>query len=235
MSSLLSLMTSENPNIGIFEALDTYKTPKDKYVPPEILEMQKKDNVKLRNNLFRQSIQDNVIPKDHVNYLKALKADGFEPRVIYDIGSCLLHWTKEARKIWPDAKIIAFDASTSVEFLYNKTQVDGYNIGVLTDEDDKELTFYQHDAYQGGNSYYKEIGSKNSSTLFNKHTAYTRRGMTLDTIVAEREFPLPDLIKIDVQGAEKDVVGGGIKTLQNCKHLIVEMQREQYNERSAAC
>jgi len=83
---------------------------------------------------------------------------------------------------------------------------------------------------QTGNSYYKEIGGKNSSTLFNKHTSYKRRGMTLDTIVTEREFPLPDLVKIDVQGAEKDVVEGGVKTILNCKHLIVEMQREQYNE-----
>ena len=230
MSSLLSLMTSKNPNAGIFEALDTYKTPEDKYVPPEILEMQKKDNVKLRNNLFRQSLEENVIPEDHIKYLKSLKANGFEPRVIYDIGSCILHWSKEARKIWPDAKIIAFDASTSVEFLYNKKHVDDYSIGILTNEDDKELTFYQHDAVQTGNSYYKEIGGKNSSTLFNKHTSYKRRGMTLDTIVTEREFPLPDLVKIDVQGAEKDVVEGGVKTILNCKHLIVEMQREQYNE-----
>ena len=230
MSSLLSLMTSKNPNAGIFEALDTYKTPEDKYVPPEILEMQKKDNAKLRNNLFRQSLEENVIPGDHVNYLKSLKANGFEPRVIYDIGSCILHWSKEARKIWPDAKIIAFDASTSVEFLYSKKHVDDYSIGILTNEDDKELTFYQHDALQTGNSYYKEIGSKNSSALFNKHTAYKRRGMTLDTIVAERELPLPDLVKIDVQGAEKDVVEGGVKTILNCKHLIVEMQRKQYNE-----
>ncbi len=52
MSSLLSLMTSSNPNVGIFEALDTYKTPEDTFVPPEILEMKKKDNVKLRNSLL---------------------------------------------------------------------------------------------------------------------------------------------------------------------------------------
>jgi len=223
-------MTSKNPNAGIFEALDTYKTPEDKYVPPEILEMQKKDNVKLRNNLFRQSLEENVIPEDHIKYLKSLKANGFEPSVIYDIGSCILHWSKEARKIWPNAKIIAFDASTTVEFLYNKKHVDDYSIGILTNEDDKELTFYQHDVLQTGNSYYKEIGGKNSSTLFNKHTSYKRRGMTLDTIVTEREFPLPDLVKIDIQGAEKDVVEGGVKTILNCKHLIVEMQREQYNE-----
>ena len=230
MSSLLSLMTSKNPNSGIFKALDTYKTSKDTYVPPEILEMKKKDNVKLRNHLFHQSLIENIIPENHVNYLKSLKDDGFEPKVIYDIGSCVLHWSKVARKIWPDAKIIAFDASTTVEFLYNKKHVDEYSIGILTDENDKEITFYQHDIHQGGNSYYKEVGGRDSSTLFNKNTANKRIGMTLDTIVSESEFPLPDLVKIDVQGAEKDVVKGGINTIKNCQHLIVEMQSEQYNE-----
>jgi len=229
MSNLLSLMTSKNPNAGIFEALDTYKTPKDTFVPPEILEMREKENVNLRNHLFRQSLLESI-PEDHVNYLKSLKDSGFEPTIIYDIGACVLHWSKVARKIWPNAIILAFDASTSVEFLYNKKHVDDYSIGVLTDEDDKELTFYQHDIHQGGNSYYKEIGAKHSSLLFNKNTAYKRTGMTLDTIVSKRDFPLPDLVKIDVQGAEKDIIKGGVNTIKNCKHLIVEMQREQYNE-----
>ena len=37
MSTLLSLMTSSKPNAGIFEALDTYKTPEDKYVDREYI------------------------------------------------------------------------------------------------------------------------------------------------------------------------------------------------------
>jgi hypothetical protein len=45
-----------------------------------------------------------------------------------------------------------------------------------------------------------------------------------------REFPLPDLVKIDVQGSEQDVIQGGIKTLANANHLIVEMQKVEYNK-----
>ena len=30
-----------------------------------------------------------TMPKDHVSYLKRLKESGFEPKVIYDIGSCV--------------------------------------------------------------------------------------------------------------------------------------------------
>jgi len=54
--------------------------------------------------------------------------------------------------------------------------------------------------------------------------------MTLDTIVKNRGFPLPDLVKIDVQGAEKDIISGGINTLSSAKHLICEMQHTNYND-----
>jgi hypothetical protein len=47
--------------------------------------------------------------------------------------------------------------------------------------------------------------------------------------VEERGYPLPDLIKIDVQGAEFLVLAGANKTLQNCKDIIIEMQHEEYN------
>jgi hypothetical protein len=52
---------------------------------------------------------------------------------------------------------------------------------------------------------------------------------SLDDIVEELGYPLPDLIKIDVQGAEFLVLAGAEKTLQNCKDIIIEMQHEEYN------
>ena len=58
------------------------------------------------------------IPEKHIKYLHDLKAAGFEPSVIYDIGANVLHWTKNAEKIWPNAKIILFDAYKPCQFLY---------------------------------------------------------------------------------------------------------------------
>ena len=45
------------------------------------------------------------MPQNHVNYLVKLKNEGFEPKVIYDIGSCVLHWTNVAKKIMASRKI----------------------------------------------------------------------------------------------------------------------------------
>ncbi len=167
-------------------------------------------------------LQNFRIPQDHEKYLLKLKASGFEPKVIYDIGCCVRHWTTLAESIWPNAKYILFDAFDKAEFLYQNYD---YHLGVLGNENDKIVKFYQNDYCPTGNSYYKE----NNDSVFPEHIYKEYKMMTLDTIVAQRNFPLPDFIKIDVQGSEKDVLAGAIQTIKSSQHMIVEMQNVDYN------
>lgn len=166
------------------------------------------------------------LPFNHINYLQNLKAQGFEPKVIYDIGSCVLHWTKEAKKLWPDAKYILFDAFSPAEFLYKDYD---YYVGVLSDEDDKLVKFYQNDYYPGGNSYYREIGC-NHSNFFPEDKYIEKHAKTINTIVKEKGFPLPDFVKIDVQGAEVDIIRGGVDVFKNASRMVVELQHTEYNQ-----
>lgn len=167
------------------------------------------------------------IPQDHINYLTKLKEGGFEPRVIYDIGACVLHWTRVAQSLWPKAEVIAFDGFDKPEFMYKEAGL-RYHIGVLSDKEDF-VSFYQNDFYPGGNSYYREVGHPDSHTLFADSTVRLVPTYCLDNVVEKMGFPLPDLVKIDVQGAELDIIKGGLSTIKNAKHLIVEMQHTDYN------
>jgi FkbM family methyltransferase len=168
-------------------------------------------------------VQKNVsIPINHIKYLEQLKNSGFEPKVIYDIGSCCLHWTREARRLWTDAKFILFDAFEHVEFLYKDYD---YHIGVLGNEDGKVVKFYQNNYWFGGNSYYKE----NNDVIFPEKQFVMKTMSTLDTVVHKNNFPYPDLIKIDTQGAERDIIAGGLSCLGHASRLIVEMQDIDYN------
>jgi FkbM family methyltransferase len=163
------------------------------------------------------------LPKEHVAYLQRLRRQGFRPKVIYDIGSCLLHWTTPAQEIWPEAEIVLFDAFEPAAFLYGGRR---HWIGVLSDQDGREVRFWQNDRQPGGNSYYREGGPVE---VFPVDASTPRRARTLDAVVAALGLPPPDLVKIDVQGAEKDVIAGGSATLAHATHLIVEMQRVPYN------
>jgi FkbM family methyltransferase len=180
---------------------------------------------------LRELGSQRLIPKDHVDYLAALKAQGFEPRVIYDIGACVLHWTNESRRIWPNAETVAFEAMDSSEFLY-KEQGLKYFMGALSDVTGKEVEFYQNDWHPGGNSYYKENAEVNPEApqYFNEKHKRVLKTATLDAVVRLKQFPLPELIKMDVQGAELDVIKGASQVLQTVKHVILELQSVEYNK-----
>jgi len=180
---------------------------------------------------LRELGSQRLIPKDHVDYLTALKAQGFEPQVIYDIGACVLHWTNESQRIWPNAETVAFEAMDSSEFLY-KEQGLKYHIGVLSNETGNTVDFYQNDWHPGGNSYYRENEVVNPEALnyFNDQHKRILKTVTLNAVVNLKQFPLPDLIKMDVQGAELDVLQGASEVLKTTKHVILELQAVEYNK-----
>jgi hypothetical protein len=94
------------------------------------------------------------------------------------------------------------------------------------DIDDKEIIFYKNDFEPGGNSYYRENSALSN---FDSFEATVRKTITIDSVVKEKNYPKPDLVKIDVQGCEIDILNGMKVTLESCKNLIVELQHNQYN------
>jgi FkbM family methyltransferase len=175
--------------------------------------------IELHNTLF--------MPKNHIDFLQKLSID-FKPKVIYDIGSNVLAWTREAKKIWNNSEIIAFDILKEAEFLYKEHNVK-YHIGVLSKEDNLSVKFYENKEHPTGNSYYKEIGHSKSNEIYPEDAFTEYNAMTLLSVVKNNKFKLPDLIKMDVQGAELDIIKGGLDIINNAKYLIVELQDTQYN------
>jgi FkbM family methyltransferase len=186
-----------------------------------------------KKNVKRKDLEDHLInlaltvsiPKEHVSFLQKLKNQNIYPKVIYDIGSNVLHWTTEASKIW-DAKIILFEAMKECEFMYKNYD---YFLGILSKEDGEDVKWYQNEYFPGGNSYYKEIGHENSQKLYPENSYELRKTFKLDTVVKEKGYPYPDLIKIDTQGSEIDILKGATEVLKHVKYMIIELQHTEYN------
>lgn len=172
-----------------------------------------------------------LLPQTHLSYLEGLRQTGYTPTVIYDIGSCVMHWTNEALRIWPNAHYVLFEAMPSVEFLYRERGIRDYHIGVLASESGKTVEFWQNDYHPGGNSYYKENVAINPEVpeYFNERHLRRYTTKTLAEVVGQRQFPLPDLVKMDVQGAEMDIVRGAENIIKHARHVILELQKVEYN------
>ena len=174
--------------------------------------------VEEKTHLEKIAEQD-LLPRVHADYLKTMNID---PKVIYDIGACVQHWTRKAKEVWPDASYYLLDAAQSVQpFIKDETHA----IAVLSDVDGKLVDFYEDRDNPGGNSYYKE-----TTGAFDDSHKTKRMTITLDTLVQQNEWKLPELIKIDAQGAELDILMGSKQSLTNCKDIILEAQHVEYNE-----
>jgi len=176
---------------------------------------------------YRELHKSISIPQGHIDYLKAID---YTPKVAYDIGAAVLHWTKEAKKIWPSTEIVCFEGLQEVEDFFQETDFQ-YVIELLGDKDGREVEYFYHPNYIGGNSYYRENVefSPAAADIYKDSNKQVRKLKTVDTIVKERNLPLPDLVKIDTQGSEIDILNGMTETLKSVKHLIVELQHVQYN------
>lgn len=171
------------------------------------------------------------MPQEHKQYLNHMRNQNINPKVVYDIGASTLHWYDCARSIWPNAEYIAFDAMDECGQLYSEAGIK-HAINLLSDQDNKILDFYENKENPAGNSYYRENVqySPAAAFLYDDSHKVKKYAKTLDTIIEEKNFPLPDLMKLDIQGAEIDVLKGAQQALTHCRDLIVEIQEVEYNK-----
>jgi FkbM family methyltransferase len=159
--------------------------------------------------------------------LERLKNLGFAPSTIYDIGAFHGDWTKEARHIFPSAKYVMFEANADNKPALEATG-EKFVMAVLSDTDGVAKNLYlPKQTIATGVSLYREKTVHYSDDLVKIVPVTTRR---LDVLAKEHKLPSPDFIKLDVQGAELDVLAGAGDLLRNCVGLMAEMSVLAYND-----
>lgn len=175
--------------------------------------------LKLIKKLFPHSFKNTI--KDHLGVpslrwaLKNLKKAGYNPKVVYDIGAYEGYWTREFLEVFHGAEVYMFEAQTKKE-KYLKNVTDSipnthYAIALLGAQDGTEVQFVE-----------AETGShvvKNDTEI----SKWNRKTSTLDCLYENNKWPLPDFLKLDVQGFELEVLKGGAKTLQAAEFCLLEI------------
>lgn len=150
--------------------------------------------------------------------LRTLRDLGFEPRVCVDIGAYEGTWTRMCRSIFPNAEVLMLEPLESKAFGLEKVAREfapavRYRRALLTARDGDEVTFY---AMETGSSVFPETSPYSRAEV-------STTTCTLDTILAEQDMRQVDLIKVDVQGAELEVLRGGTRALEGAAAVLVEV------------
>lgn len=150
--------------------------------------------------------------------LKLLHRNGFNPGVIFDIGAYEGEWTKDVLDIFPAASYYMFEAQEAKEaFLRTLSGKHpnqfNYYIGLLGAVSGKEVNFHE---YETASSVHSEYYQTEAVTT-------TKRLQSLDDIIQKREWPLPDLIKLDTQGYEIEILKGANRAIANAEAILMEV------------
>jgi FkbM family methyltransferase len=151
------------------------------------------------------------------------KISWLEPESVLDLGSWLGRWAMEAHSVWPHARIHCVEGNPACEDALKLTGFP-YHIAMLGE-------------YHTSKTYYKQEGTDigTGNGLYRENSQWFERCTSeeVDIVPLESLFP-PDFsaefIKIDTQGAEIDIMLGGMDIIKRAKAVLLETAVSNYNQ-----
>jgi len=175
------------------------------------------------SNIVPAVVQKRLFGNAMADRLTNLRNLGFKPENILDIGAYVGRWTEVTRRIFPEAKFLMIEAQESKRELLNAV-VDGARGQARVDialvgATPGQATFYEMET---GSSMYPEMTAV-------PRTLLTKQRTTIDEVIARNGIERVDFAKLDVQGAELDVLAGGPQLLKTCELFLMEASVVPYN------
>jgi FkbM family methyltransferase len=145
------------------------------------------------------------------------------PKTVIDIGANTGWFALNLKQVCPNVDVTMIEANPNCEEYLDKVGF-SYSIAALSNEKKDNAKFYlnKNDEVCSGASLYKE-GTK----FYDDCLTFEVETYTLDEGNLYPEGI--DLVKIDVQGSEKDILMGSTETLTRTKYLLIECSLYEYN------
>ncbi|MGE5503747.1 MAG: FkbM family methyltransferase [Actinomycetota bacterium] len=160
--------------------------------------------------------------------LQVLRGRGFAPASILDVGAYDGRWTLGVLRHFPQARVLMVEPQQRMRPALDEVCRQHPNVSVRTilvgREDRAEVPFFQMETPFGstGSSIYAE------QTGFERH-AVPMPMHRLDAVVAEAGGGPFQLVKLDVQGAELDVLAGAPGVVEAAELIVAEISVVDYN------
>ena len=148
---------------------------------------------------------------------------------VLDIGAYSGDWTRAFKEEFPQAKVLMVEAQAQKEAELAKVKKDlpgtDYVIALLGQEERDSVPFF----------LMKTPFGSTGSSIYEEQTSFNREKQnlpmtTLDRLVQDRKEGQCIFIKLDIQGAELDVLDGAPQVLSGVEFVFMEVGVLEYNK-----
>ncbi len=178
---------------------------------------------KLSNHEAFQPLFD-IMANRVASGLRTLRRLGFSPDLVIDVGAHTGTWTRMALPYFPAARFVMIEAQSQHEPALRAVQASApsrvtFRIGLLGSESKAAVEF-------------RLAGT--GSSLYPENTAFPQQPTTLamttlDGVLGPDHGSRRIFLKLDVQGAELEVLAGAALALQRTEVILLEASLVEYN------
>lgn len=140
-----------------------------------------------------------------VNFFSRLSAIGWSPKCVFDVGASEGQWSEAISKVFPSARFELFEPLAKAADSY------GDMLGPVLKRNEN-FTLHPIAATDANGEVVIHISADNYSSSMHGHASSTRsvstQGWRLADYCREKSLDAPQLLKVDVQGAEDKVIRG---------------------------
>ena len=149
---------------------------------------------------------------------------------ILDVGANNGDWSDLMKsKHFPNAEYFLIEGNAHYKDVFTKKGY-SYEIALVGDKENEQVQFHFNPKYPTGGNIMNEKGAKPVRGDNVEHRTIT----TIDSILSRNQVKPPQLMKMDIQGAEFLALHGAKQTLKSVDVLIVEVAMHQYNPGAAS-
>jgi FkbM family methyltransferase len=165
--------------------------------------------------------------------LEQARTIGFVPRAVIDVGAAYGSFTCLCQTVFPDARYLLVEPLEEYRPLLDQVKQTSASV---------DYTMAAASAHEGviqinvhpdlvGSSLYREVETGTGVNGMMR----TVRSVTVDRLVRDAGFDGPYLLKVDVQGAELDVLQGAEHTLSSSELVVLEVSFFKFFEDGPEC
>ncbi len=162
----------------------------------------------------------------HIDSLELLEIAKLQPpQVIYDIGANVGTWSLLAKALFPAASIHAFEPLVMHHEALEKAMqnISDINLHKVALGSNACTLNMQVTSFSDAPSLLEIAETTEKGFGITKEREEKVEVVPLDEYVSTTKLPLPDLIKLDIQGYELEAMRGGENCLHHAKFIICEV------------